>query len=86
MALESSSKKNIRVKQRQFSLHSVIALSYEGKYYGTRRGDFHRGCCDTVPIKTSTIHFASEKHLLTIRCSKCGFELTSIQEQITIDA
>lgn len=86
MALESVAKKNIRVKQRQFSLKSVIALSYQGKYYGTRRGDFHRGCCNIVPIQLGTIHFASETNLLTVRCSKCGFELTSQQEQAMIDA
>lgn len=86
MALESSSKKNVRVKQRQFSLKSVIAVSYQGKYYGTRRGDFHRGCCDAIPIRVGTIHFASEKHLLTIRCSKCGSELANHQEKAMIDA
>jgi len=84
MALEPSNKKNIRVKQRQFSPESVIALSYQGKYYGTRRGDFHRGCCDKIPIQVKTLHFASETNLLTTRCSHCGFELASQQEKLLI--
>lgn len=73
-------------KWKSFSLETIIAISWREAYYGTRRGDYHRGCCDHIPIGEGNLCFASQYELLTKRCQRCQLELTTKTERTTLTA